>query len=340
LATAQAAVEAAIRLRPQAGESHLLRAAHLYCGYRDYDGALKELDIARQTLPNDPEIFELTGYILRRRGKSEEGLQSIQRALDLDPRNFYTLQQIALSYGQLRRYVEETAVLDRAIAVKPDDVETRVNREVIALDWKADTRPLHRVIDEVRAQNPDAAKNIADSWVLLAFAERNPTCLESALRALGNNSWGDNATLLSVALGEGLLARLQHDEDKAHAAFMRARDEQAKLVEADPNFAPPISVLGLIDAYLGHKKEALEETQRALDLLPVTKDMSNGTDILQYGAVAAACVGEKDLACERLAAAVSHPSVLSYGRLKLLPWWDPLRGDPRFEKIVASQAPK
>jgi TolB-like protein/class 3 adenylate cyclase/Tfp pilus assembly protein PilF len=340
LAAAEAAVEAAIRLRPDAGESHLLRAGHLYYGYRDYDGALKELDIARQTLPNDPEIFELTGYILRRRGKSEEGLQFMQRALDLDPRNFYTLQQIALSYTYFRRYPEQTAVLDRAIAVKPDDMETRVARELIALDWKADTRPLHRIINDIRAQNPDAVPNIADVWVLLAFAERDPTGLESALRALGSNTWGDNATLLSAALGEGLLARLQHDEDKAHAAFMRARDEQAKLVEADPNFAPPICVFGLIDAYLGRKKEALEETQRALELLPVAKDMSNGSDMLHYGAIAAAWVGEKDLACERLSAAVSHPSVLSYGRLKLLPWWDPLRGDPRFEKIVASLAPK
>ena len=99
LATAGAAVEAAIRLRPEAGESHLVRAQHLYYGYRDYDGALKELELARQTLPNSPEILELTGYILRRRGKSEEGLQFIQRALDVDPRNFYTLGQIAISYS-------------------------------------------------------------------------------------------------------------------------------------------------------------------------------------------------------------------------------------------------
>ena len=278
LATAGAAVEAAIRLRPEAGESHLVRAQHLYYGYRDYDGALKELELARQTLPNSPEILELTGYILRRRGKSEEGLQFIQRALDVDPRNFYTLGQIAISYSYLRRYPEEKAVLDRALAVKPDDVETRVAREVIPLDWKADTRPLHRIIDEIRSQNPGAVQNIADVWVLCAFAERDPAGLENALRALGSNAWGDNATLLNVPLGEALLARLQHDEEKARAAFMRAREKQQKVVQADPNFAPPICILGLIDAGLGRKKEALEEAQRAIDLLPVTKDLSNGTD--------------------------------------------------------------
>jgi serine/threonine-protein kinase len=340
LAKADAAVEGAIRLRPEAGESHLVRAQHLYYGYRDYDGALKELELARQTLPNNPEIFELTGYIFRRRGKSEEGLQSIKRALDLDPRNFYTLQQIALSYSYLRRYNEQIGVLDRAIEVKPDDFETRVARQLVALDWKADPGPVHRIIDEIRVQHPDALPRIADSWVLCAFAERDPAALDDALRALGNNTWGDNATLLSVPLGKGLLARLQHDEAKARAAFTRAREEQQKLVQADPNFAPPICILGLIDGYLGRKKEALEGTQRALELMPVSKDMSNGTDMLHYSAVAAAWAGDKDLACERLAAAVKNPSVLSYGRLKLLPWWDPLRGDPRFEKIVASLAPK
>ena len=211
---------------------------------------------------------------------------------------------------------------------------------LIALDWKADTRPLHRFIDEVRVQNPSALPNIADVWVLCAFAERDPAGLENALRALGNNTWGDNATLLSVSLGEALLARLQHDEEKARAAFTRARAEQQKLVQADPNFAPTICILGLIDAGLGRKKEALEEAQRALDMMPVTVDLSNGTDMLQYGAIVAAWAGEKDLACERLSSAVSHPSVLSYGRLKLLPWWDPLRGDPRFERIVASLIPK
>ena len=176
--------------------------------------------------------------------------------------------------------------------------------------------------------------------ILSGFAERDPAALDNALRALGNNTWGDNATLLSVSLGEGLLARLQHDEAKARGAFTQAREEQQKLVQADPNFAPPICILGLIDGYLGRKKEALEETQRALELMPVSRDMSNGTDMLHYSAVAAAWAGDKDLACERLAAAVKNPSVLSYGRLKLLPWWDPLRGDPRFEKIVASLAPK
>src|SRR5712692_6528694 len=138
LALAEAAVNAAVRLRPDAGEAHVARAEHLYRGYLDYDKALAELEIARRTLPNDPRVFELTGYIARRQNKQEEGLRNLERAVELDPRNFFTLQQIALSYASLRRFSEELAVLERALSIKPDDVETKVTRALVALDWKAD----------------------------------------------------------------------------------------------------------------------------------------------------------------------------------------------------------
>ena len=88
LALAEAAVQAATRLRPDATETHLARAQYLYYGLRDYAGALAELEIARRALPNDPRLFELTGYILRRRGQQEEGLRNLERAVELDPRNF------------------------------------------------------------------------------------------------------------------------------------------------------------------------------------------------------------------------------------------------------------
>src|SRR5205807_4057023 len=135
LALTEAALQAATRLRPDAPETHLARANYLYYGLRDYAGALAELEIARRALPNDPRLFELTGYILRRRGQSEEGLQNLERAVELDPRNLFTLQQIALSYQQLGRYAEAIAALDRALAIVPDNVETRTSREEFYLFW-------------------------------------------------------------------------------------------------------------------------------------------------------------------------------------------------------------
>jgi tetratricopeptide (TPR) repeat protein len=333
-------VEAAFRLRPDAGEAHLVLAEHLYRGYLDYDGALAELEIAQRTLPNEPRIPELTGYILRRQGKHEEGLRSLQRALELDPRNFFTLQQIALSYWMLARYSEQISVLDRALAIKPDDVETRAARALVDLDRKADTRPLHEMVASIQQKDPAALTRIADTWLLCALAERDATAGKAALAALADNTFGDNATQFSAKFAEGLLARAVKDDEWARAAFTEARVQQEKVVQAQVDYGPPLLVLALIDAGLGRKEDALREGRRAVELTPVTKDALNGADILQYFAAAAAWAGDKDLACEQLEASMRYPCTRSYGRFKLLPWWDPLRGDPRFEKIVASLAPK
>src|SRR5438034_2069523 len=124
------------------------------------------------------------------------------------------------------------------------------------------------------------------------------------------------------------------DNEKARSAFTAARAEQEKIVQAQPNYGPALCVLGLIDAGLGRKEEALREGRRAVELLPLEKDALDGSAMIKYLAMIAAWVGDKDLACEQLAIAIRSPSGLSYGQLKLMPLWDPLRGDPRFENLV------
>jgi len=344
LALAEAAVQAATRLRPDAAETHLARAQYLYYGLRDYAGALAELEIARRGLPNDPRLFELTGYILRRRGQQEEGLQNLQRAAELDPRNFDTLQQIALSYQFLGRYAESIAALDRASAIVPDNVETRASRGLFYLFWKADTRPLRQTIDAILAQGPGAIATAADIWFFCALAERDPAAAERALVAVGENAcWSEGVISLSRSFGEGLLARMTKDEAKARTAFEAARAQQEKIVQAQPDYGPALCVLGLIDAALGRNDLALDEGRRAIALTPLEKDAINGSYVLQYFAITAAWAGDKELALQQLEAGLRVPQaseILSYGSLKLLPFWDPLRGDPRFEKIVESLAPK
>jgi hypothetical protein len=133
------------------------------------------------------------------------------------------------------------------------------------------------------------------------------------------------------------MTRNDHD---SRALFAAARVQQEKTVQAEPNYGPALCVLGLIDAALGRKEEALREGRRAVELVPIEKDALVGPTMIKYLAMIAAWTGDRDLACEQLAIAIRPPSTLSYGQLKLLPFWDPLRGDPRFEKIVASLAPK
>jgi TolB-like protein/class 3 adenylate cyclase/Tfp pilus assembly protein PilF len=343
LASAEAAIEAASRLRPNAGETHLVRARNIYQGYLDYDGALAELELARQTLPNDSRVFELTGYILRRQqGHYEEGTRSLERALDLDPRNVAALGQIAaFNYLRLRRYADAKSAWDRLLAITPDDVTAKASRAMVDFEWKGDTRPLHQMIDAIRATNPAAVQSIADDWVICALAERDAAAANNAFIAYGENliALGNENVLFSRPFVEGVIARVTKDDAKARSAFIAARAEQEKIVQAQPNYGPALCVLGLIDAGLGRNEEALREGRHAIELLPVQKDAAEGVVMVKYLAMIAAWIGDKDLACEQLGIAIHPPSNLSYGQLKLMPFWDPLRGDPRFEKLVASLAP-
>ena len=226
---AEAAIAAAFRLRPDAGEAHLARAQNLYRGYLDYAGALAELELAGQTLPNDASVFELKGYIQRRQGKQEEAVRSLERAIDLDPRNTFTLQQIALSYHHLRRYPEEKSVLDRALAIEPNDVDSKVARAFVDFHWKADIRPLHQVLDSIRATNPAATQSIADGWLICALAERDTGAAKNAVIAAGANPpFTDEAVNFTRPFVEAIIARVAKDDEGARSAFAAARVEQGE----------------------------------------------------------------------------------------------------------------
>jgi TolB-like protein/Tfp pilus assembly protein PilF len=337
LASAETAIQAAFRLRPDAGESHLARALNLYLGHLDYDGALAELEVARQTLPNDPQIVEFRAYIERRQGRWEDSTRDFERAIELDPRNLRTLTQSPLSYQWFRRYSERKALIDRALAVVPNDAALNAQRAIIELDQKADTRPLRQIIDSIRATNPAAMPNIVDYCLICALAEHDAGAAENALLALPENGIRlviQNNVNFSRAFVQGLIARMRRDDAKARVAFTAARTEQEKIIQAQRNYGPALCVLGLIDAALGRKEEALREGRRAVEFLPPEKDAFQGPVSVKYLAMIAAWAGDNDLACEQLATVIRGPSDLSYGQLKLMPWWDPLRGDPRFEKIV------
>jgi len=341
LALAEAAIQAALRLRPEGGEAHLARAEMLYRGHLDYAGALAELDIAQQSLPNDSHVFELRGYVQRRQGNYEEGVRNLERANDLDPRNVFLLQQLALGYFYLRRYAEQESVYDRVLAIDPDNVEAKLARAEVQFLWKANIRPFREAIESLQKSNPGMVRDLAPNSFSCALIERDLAAARSALIAAGDNTFINRDTIhFSRSLAEGIVARLAGDETAARRAFMAARAEQEKTVHAQPDYAPPLCILALIDAALGRKDEALLEGRRATELLPPARDAINGPLMIEYFAVTAAWVGEKDLACEQLETLLRYPSSINYGELKLSPFWDPLRGYPRFEKIVASLSPE
>jgi len=343
LALAETAVETALRLRPDAGEAHLARAENLYRGYRNYNRALAELEIARHTLPNDARILQLMAFIQRRQGHWEESTRNLERALELDPRGTFTLQQMAWQYVFVRRYAEAKPLLARLLAIEPMHVGTELLLASIDFRSKADDRPLHQMIDSIRFTNPAAIPKIVEPWLHFALAKRDAAAARAALQASREDSinlGGD--VYFSRRFIDGMISKMSGDHVAANVAFAAARIEQERAVQAQPEFAPAWCALGLTDAMLGRKEEAVSEGRRAAELLPVEKDAFTGPEMLGYLAMIDAWTGKKELACQQLAFALrfqGQGDSLSYGKLKLLPFWDPLRGDPCFEQIVASLAP-
>ena len=137
----------------------------------------------------------------------------------------------------------------------------------------------------------------------------------------------------------GLAARSFGDEIGAQKAFQAARAVAEKNVSEQPDYAANWEVLGAIDAGLGRKAEAIAEGKRACELLPTSKDAWDGPSMMTNLALIYTWVGEKDLALEQLATSAKTPAGITYGELKLSPVWDPLRNDPRFQKL-SEEKPK
>jgi len=342
LKLAEAAIESLRRLQPDSGEAHLALAKHLYWGYLDYDKARSELAAAQRALPNDPVVFLLMGYIDRRQGRWDDSIKNMQQALSLDPRGPQTafmLEQISRTYQLMRRYADEAIALDRAIALASDNPALRTNRARVDLSSRGDVQPLKNALRPLVADKAQAA-DFALEWLELSKYERNWEEATRALEVMAPDGCREEAFPFPRGWCEGVVARARGDGESARAALTAARAEVEKIVQEQRDNAPALCVLAVIDAALGNKKQANQGGKRAAELLPVTRDAVDGARLNKYLALTYALTGRKDAALTELAAAAKIPGYVNYGELRLDPIWDPLRDDPRFEKIVASLAPK
>ncbi len=338
LELAHAAVQAALRLEPDSGEAHLALAGYYNYGFRDFAKARAELAIARRALPNSAELYEYTAYIDRREGRWEEATRNLQRALELDPRNFRMLQQMALIYEAQARYAEEDQIYLRALSVLPGDPTTRLFRAEVQVLWHADIEPFQRVLAELTAENPALGAEMED--VNFAMCERTEAAMERALRNYPNEGAVMNGAKYPKAYWEGAVERWRGNAAKAEAAFSAARREVEEAIAGQPESAASLSLLGLIDAGLGRKEDAWRAGRRACEMVPIARDAINGVVMATNLAQIYAWTGEVDLAVEQIAAIQRVPNYLGYGLLKLHPVWDSLRGDAEFERIVAELAPE
>ncbi|HEY1583339.1 MAG TPA: protein kinase [Chthoniobacterales bacterium] len=343
LALADSAVKAALRLGPNSGEAHLALALHLYWGSQDYDRARTELAVAGRTLPNDSRVSYVASLIDRRQGRWVEASRNAERAAELDPRNSQILNHVATIFFSQRDYERANAAWDRALALKPRDIALRLSRGCAELAAQADPKPVDALIGQLITDDPTMRQTLAGERFWIAYLKRDPSAASQALHAFTEGTsvdLGSNGSLaLSRSFCEGLLAQLNHDSQAERVAFLAARSEQEKIAHAQPDLDWVVCVFGMIDARLGRKAEALREADRAVELMPLTRDALAGVDMLYGSAIIFAWAGEPDRAIETLARLAKIPNGPDYGDLRLDPTWDSLRGDPRFEKIVASLAP-
>jgi len=341
LKLAEAAIQSTQRLRPESGDTHLALAQHYYWAYRDYERARQELVLARLTLPNESRIPLLAGYIDRRQGRWEKSLEEITQALELNPRDFSVLQQIALTYEALGRYTEMAATLDRVLAIAPKDIPSRVRRALVDLESRGDPKAFHTAIDAILMEEPDASLCFVNPWLFVVLRAPDPAAVQRALFNMTGCGCFDENVPFPSGWCEGQLAKWRGNESAALAAFISARTDLSQTVQKEPDYAAALCALGVVDAVVGNKADAIREGERAVELTPVSKNAIEGATLVRYLAVIYAWTGEKDRAIQRLAETTYLPgSHISYGYLQLHPLWDPLRSDPRFQAIVDSLKPK
>jgi TolB-like protein/Tfp pilus assembly protein PilF len=342
LELARAALEKAERIQPDAGEVHMAKGMFAYHGHRDYDGARAEFALARQTLPNSSHLASNSAAVDRRQGRWDDAFKNYARAIELDPLDSATLEEAGFTYNRTRRFAEAKPYLERAAAANPNDIFVRLVLWSLPYFERGDTGSIRSQLDELLRTNPADAPRLAAFYVEVALAERNRAAAEQALRLIPAE--GSVDTTLNALWPRdwfvGLVAKSFGNASGAEKAFAAARPNAARVTQDQPDYAPGWLILGLLDAGLGHKSDAIAEGKRARELLPISIDALDGPIYATYLAMIYAWVGEKDLALEELKLSASTPGGVQYGSLKLSPNWDSLRGDQRFEKIVTSLAPK
>jgi serine/threonine protein kinase len=336
---AKKAAEAAVRLRPDLGETHLALGRYYFeAGVftNDYDRAHEELTTARRKLPNNAEALAIEARIGRHQNRWDASLADLQKASALDPRNgdiaFYLWQ----TYFEMRRYSECEQLITKSVASGRPDL---LNKHLLAMVKLAEGEPV--AAQSVLEQVPLDFSPHAYIWGTRFTAALYLRDYDAANRVIAATpaKWADFAFGEQASgWAEGQVARARGDKQKALTAFAAARKKMEEKFADIPKDAIYLSEVATLDAGLGRKEEAIREARRAVDLLPIAKESLNGPTLVANLAVVYAWTGERERALEQLeiVATIAGEGVPTYGDLRFNPYWDDLRGDKRFDKIVAA----
>ena len=342
-ALGDAAINNALRLRPDLPKVHLAYAYHLYFGYQDYERVRVQLDIARGGLPNNYEAIALQGYIDRRQGNFEKAIDEFNEAIVLDPRNPAPISDLAYTLYAARQFRASEQAYDRLIDLVPDQPMLKVQKEWFVIFMKTGNDAM--VLSAIAALPASMTEDRAVLCLRVSFAldNRDWPQAKQLLEKLKDGEDDGNFAYATAPVPIGcysiLLARLQGERVDGKSSFVETREGLSRKVQMSPGNAKLLSNLAVIDALLSLKQDAIAEAQRAVDMLPISRDMMDGPGILMNLAVVYAWTDEPDLAFEKLDLLTRAPHGVYYGQLKLERLWDPLRKDARFEKLLGQLAP-
>lgn len=344
---AQAEALESLRLQPNPGEGHLALGLYHYYIEGEYDAALRELALATEALPNDGDVGLYTAAVQRRSGHLTEALAAYQRAEQLDPRNSITLYDASQTYFGLRDWRTAAERMDRVLALFPDSFNVKLQRAYIEFFWKGTTAPIKAALQSLPPNlDPDGVVTFA-RWDV-SLIDRDT---DAADKALTNSPLDTITSQTGVPLPKSYLEAcsllVRGDTAKAQAAFEAARPAIEKLVAESPQSGTRRAQLGLLYAFLGRKEDALREGKRAMEVIPITHDIIEGAVVEAFYALICARLGMTYEAISRIQRLLTTPFAVDYDDASITlsdlrqRWeWDPLRKDPRFQKILASPEPK
>ena len=336
-----------LRLQPNLGEGHLALGLYHYYIEGDYDAALRELKLAAEVLPNDGDVGLYIAAIQRRRGDLKQALAAYQHAEQIDPRNSIMLYDASQTYFGLRDWRTAAERMDRVLALSPDSFNVKVQRGYIEFYWKGSTAPIKAALQSLPPNfDPDGFATFA-RWDV-SLMDRDA---DAAEKALANCPLDTITSQTGVALPKSYLQAcvflVRGDTAKAHAEFEAALPPIEKLVKDSPQDGTRRAQLGLLYAFLGRKGDALREGKRAMELKPITHDVIEGAVIEVFYTLICARLEMTDEAISRIERLLTTPFAVDYDDASITlsdlrqRWeWDPLRKDPRFQKILASPEPK
>ena len=334
---ARSLAERALQLQPDLPEAHLALGKCWYYGDQNYDAALREFEIARRGLPNDSGVYLAIGSIQRRQGKWAESTANLEKAVSLNPKDAWPLQNLTYNYGMVRNYDAANKTIDRALALDPTAMEPLGVKSQLAIAEKGDFSVAERgfeTLKSIRMTNEQKLKTADARTGVFLLERRYSEGLREAESLPDDQLAGSPMALWSKYYYIGFARRALQDEPGARAAFLRAKSAVEEQLKYSRDNAKLRIQLAKVLAFLGEKDPALAEARRASELQPESKDALEGPEITEGVAQVYAILGDNDRAIEILDGLLNRPSYVTVPSLRVNPIWDPLRNDPRFQALI------